>query len=134
MGEGVVIDRVPIAADKSTDQQQEGRLRLVEIGDQLIHHMERIAGFDHDLCLGVQRLLSRFRQIIHYRFQRLLCTHFLCTLYLVTLYISIGFKLPNVDRLYLFVSSRLHIQELPTYKIQRLQCPHTGGTYGNYLS
>ena len=42
MGEGVVIDRAPIAADKSTDQQQEGRLRLVEIGDQLIHYLELV--------------------------------------------------------------------------------------------
>ena len=71
MTKGIVIDRVPIAADKRAHQQQQGRLRLVEIGDQLIYDMESITGFDHDLGLGMERLLTRLIQIIEYRLQRL---------------------------------------------------------------
>ena len=67
MGEGVVIDRVPIATDKSTDQQQEGRLRLVEIGDQLIHHMELVTRLDHDLCFRMKGLLLGRFQIVQDR-------------------------------------------------------------------
>ena len=58
MGEGVVVDRAPVSADKSADEQQQGRLRLVEIGDELIYNMEGIAGFDHDLSLGMQGRVS----------------------------------------------------------------------------
>ena len=64
MGEGVVVDRAPVSADKSADEQQQGRLRLVEIGDELIDDMEGIAGFDHDLRLGMQGRLSDRVQII----------------------------------------------------------------------
>ena len=64
MTKGIVINRVPIAADKRAHQQQQSRLRLVEIGDQLIHDMECITGFDHDLRLGMERLLTRLIQII----------------------------------------------------------------------
>ena len=48
MSQGIVVDRFPVATDEGTDKQQEGRLRLVEVGDELIDDMERITGFDHD--------------------------------------------------------------------------------------
>ena len=64
MGEGVVVDGMPIAADKRADEQEEGRLRLVEISNQLVHDMEGIAGFDHDLGLGVECLLMRSIEVV----------------------------------------------------------------------
>ena len=67
MGEGVVIDRAPIAANESADQQQEGRLRLVEIGDQLIHHVELVTRLDHDLCFAVKGILLGRFQIVQDR-------------------------------------------------------------------
>ena len=53
MGEGIVIDGMPISADEGADKEQERRLRLMEIGDELIDYMEGVTGFNHDLCLGV---------------------------------------------------------------------------------
>ena len=58
MTECVVVDGLPVAADKGTDKQQKGRLRLVEIGDQLVHYMEGLTGLDHNLRLCVQGLLT----------------------------------------------------------------------------
>ena len=51
MTQRVVVYRVPVATYKSAHQQQQCGLRLVEIGDELVHDVERIAGFDHDLRL-----------------------------------------------------------------------------------
>ena len=51
MGKGVVVDGMPIAADERADEQKEGRLRLVEISDQLVHDVEGVAGLDHNLGL-----------------------------------------------------------------------------------
>ena len=70
MGEGVVIDRAPVTADKSADEQQQGRLRLMEIGNEFIDDAEGITGLDHDLRLGMQGRLSGRVQIIENRLQR----------------------------------------------------------------
>ena len=64
MGKGVVVDGMPIAADERADEQKEGRLRLVEISDQLIHNVEGVAGFDHNLGLGMERLLMRSIEVV----------------------------------------------------------------------
>ena len=64
MGEGIVVDGMPIAADKRADEQKEGRLRLVEISDQLVHDVEGVARLDHDLRLGVERLLMRSIEVV----------------------------------------------------------------------
>ena len=64
MGKGVVVDGMPIAADERADEQKEGRLRLVEISDQLVHDVEGVAGFDHDLGLGMERLLMRSIEVV----------------------------------------------------------------------
>ena len=64
VGEGVVVNGMPIAADECADKEQKRRLRLVEIRNQLIHHMKCITGFDHDLRLGVQGRLARSIEII----------------------------------------------------------------------
>ena len=53
MGEGVVVDRMPIATHERADEEQKGRLRLMEIRDELIHDAELEAGLDHDLRLGM---------------------------------------------------------------------------------
>lgn len=57
MRKGVIVYCVPITTDKGTDKQQEGRLRLVEISDELIHDVELIAGLDHNLRLSMQDCL-----------------------------------------------------------------------------
>ena len=64
MGKGGAVYGLPIATDKSADQQEQRGLRLMKIGDQLIDDTEGIAGFDHDLRLGMERLLTCFVQII----------------------------------------------------------------------
>ena len=71
VGKGIVIDRAPVSAHKRADQQKQGGLRLVEIRDELIHYMERISGFDHDLRLRMQGLLTGGIQIIQNSLQRL---------------------------------------------------------------
>ena len=54
MGEGIVIDLAPIVADESADQEEEGALRHVEIGDDALYKMIMVAwGYD-DLCAGVE--------------------------------------------------------------------------------
>ena len=57
VGEGIIVDRMPITIDKGTDEQKQGGFRLVEIGNQLIYNVEQIAWFDHYLCLSVQDVL-----------------------------------------------------------------------------
>ena len=69
MAKSIVVDRFPIPADKGAYQEQQGRLRLMDIGDELVHDAESVSGFDHDLCLGVQRFLVCGLQIVHYRLQ-----------------------------------------------------------------
>ena len=64
VAQGVIVDSAPIATDKSADEQQECGLRLVEIGDELIHDMERVSGFDHDLCRGMERILPRRIKVV----------------------------------------------------------------------
>ena len=64
MTQCIVVDRVPIASNEGTYQKQECRLWLVKIGDQLIYQTESISGFDHDLGLGMERLLVRSIQIV----------------------------------------------------------------------
>ena len=47
MGEGIVIDLAPIVADESADQEEEGALRHVEIGDDALYKMIMVAwGYD----------------------------------------------------------------------------------------
>ena len=49
MGQGIIVDLPPVALDKSAHQEQQGALRLVEIGDEHLHYMELIAGDNDDL-------------------------------------------------------------------------------------
>ena len=72
MTQRIIIDGLPVTPDKRTDEQQKGRLRLVEIGNQLVHDMEGITRLDHDLRLRVQRLLPRRVHPVYQRLQGLL--------------------------------------------------------------
>ena len=56
MGEGVVVDCSPVAVDEGGDKEQEGRLRLVEVGDHAADDVVVVAWSDDDLCTGVQCL------------------------------------------------------------------------------
>lgn len=53
-GEGVVVDAMPIVADESPDEEEEGAVRLVEIGDESLDDLVGIAGLYHDLGLAVE--------------------------------------------------------------------------------
>ena len=64
MGEGVGVDHTPVATDEGTDEQQEGRLRLVEIGDELVHDMEGVTGLNHNLGFRMKDILVRSVQPI----------------------------------------------------------------------
>ena len=56
MIEGVIINRAPVAPHKSTDQQQQRRLRLVEIGDDGFDDLVVVARRNDDLCGAVEHL------------------------------------------------------------------------------
>ena len=64
MAQRIIIDGLPITADESADEQQEGRLRLMEIGDELIYDMKLIAGLDHDLGLGMECVLTGCIEVV----------------------------------------------------------------------
>ena len=55
MREGVVIDFVPAVADKGADQQQQGALRLVEVGYHAAHDVILVSRSDDNLRGGVQQ-------------------------------------------------------------------------------
>ena len=52
MGEGVVIDLVPVVADEGADQKEQGALRLVEVGYHAAHDMVLVARGNDDLRAG----------------------------------------------------------------------------------
>ena len=54
MVEGIAVALFPSVADECGDQQQEGALGLVEIGDETIDDMILVAGGYHELCLAVE--------------------------------------------------------------------------------
>ena len=54
--EGIVVDGSPVAVDEGGDKEQEGRLRLVEVGDHAADDVVMVAWSDDDLCAGVQCL------------------------------------------------------------------------------
>ena len=69
MAQRIIVYGFPIAADEGADEQQEGRLRLVKIRNQLVHDAEGVAGFDHDLRGGMEGLLTGGLQVINDRLQ-----------------------------------------------------------------
>ena len=52
---GVIINLAPVTFDKSRHEQQQCTLGLVEIGDDTLHNMERVAWRYHNLRIGVER-------------------------------------------------------------------------------
>ena len=60
MGEGIVVDGVPVAVNECTDEQQQCGLRLMEIGHHTAHDMVLIArGDDNPWSHVRQRPMSR---------------------------------------------------------------------------
>ena len=69
MGEGVVIDGAPIAVHEGRDEEQQGALRLVEVGDHHPHDVVFVArGYDN-LCTGMQGFQAVAVQVVCYGLQ-----------------------------------------------------------------
>ena len=56
MLQSVIVDGVPIAAHEGADQQQQGTLWLVEVGNHLTHDVVLVAGGNDDLCGAVEHV------------------------------------------------------------------------------
>ena len=56
MVESIVVDASPIASDEGTDEQQQCRLWLVEIGDEVTDDFVLVARHDDDLRGGGERV------------------------------------------------------------------------------
>ena len=67
MRKSIVVYPLPILAHESTHQKQERGLRLVEVGYQLLHHAESIAGLNHNLRLRMKRVLVRLVKVMEQR-------------------------------------------------------------------
>ena len=50
----MVVDAMPIVADESPDEEEEGAVRLVEVGDEGLDDLVGVAGLNHDLRLAVE--------------------------------------------------------------------------------
>lgn len=59
MAEGMVVDFSPVPSSESAYQEQQRRLRLMEIGDKSLYNLELIARSNDDLRRGVKGLQSR---------------------------------------------------------------------------
>ena len=57
MGEGIIVDSMPITTHECTHEEKQCGLGLVEVGNQLVNNAESIAWLDHDLSLGMQDVL-----------------------------------------------------------------------------
>ena len=66
VGEGIVVNRAPVAVHESRDEQQQRALRLVEVGDHHPHDVVFVSGSYDDLRTGVQGCQSVTVQIIQY--------------------------------------------------------------------
>lgn len=64
VGEGVVVDLVPVVADECADQQEQGALRLVEVGYHAAHDVVLVARGNDDLRAGVQHLLASLVHVV----------------------------------------------------------------------
>lgn len=64
MTEGVVVDAVPVAADKGAHEQQQRALRLVEIRHHNLHYAIFVSGGDYYLCGGMQHIKTVFVNIL----------------------------------------------------------------------
>ena len=56
MSKGVVVDLMPVAMNKSTHQEEERGLRLMEVGDEHLYYLIVIAWGDDNLSAGVEDL------------------------------------------------------------------------------
>ena len=56
MGQRIVVDLVPVALDECADEQEQRRLRLVEVGDELVHDLVGVARCDDDLRATVEHV------------------------------------------------------------------------------
>ena len=67
VGEGIVVDSAPVGvSDEGANEQQESRFGLVEVGDELVHDAEAVAGFNHYLRLGMEGVLPGEAEVIEY--------------------------------------------------------------------
>ena len=57
MREGVVVDGVPVAFDEGADQEQQGALRLVEVGYQHLNDLVLVARSNDDLRTAMESSL-----------------------------------------------------------------------------
>ena len=64
VGQGVVVDGVPVAVDKGRDEQQQRALWLVEVGHHGSDDAVVVARGDDDLCAGVQGFYAVTVQIV----------------------------------------------------------------------
>ena len=56
MGKGIIVDLTPVTFDKSADQQQERRLRLMEISNKHLDYLVVVAWHDNNLRAAMQDL------------------------------------------------------------------------------
>ena len=54
MSEGVIVDLMPVAMNKGADEQQQRRLRLVEVRDEHADDLIVVARTDNDLRTGMK--------------------------------------------------------------------------------
>ena len=64
MTQCIIVYLFPVALHKSRDEQQEGALRLVEVGDYLFYNLIFVARGDDNLRTGVQRFHAVTVQVV----------------------------------------------------------------------
>ncbi len=113
--QGIVVDSVPIAAHKGAYQQKQGRFGLVEVGNQLVYDMERVARLNHNLRLGMERVLPRGVEVVQQRLHGLGRGEGMLA--------RVGRKLRHMQVGLVLLH---HLAQ----KIQTLEGAHTGGAHG----
>ena len=57
MGEGIIVDSMPITTHECTHEEKQCGLGLVEVSNQLVNNAEGVAWLDHDLGFSMQDVL-----------------------------------------------------------------------------
>lgn len=64
MAEGVAVNAVPFVADERGDEQQQGALRLVEVGDDALCDFGTVCRQDDEACGGAQQVGALCPQVV----------------------------------------------------------------------
>ena len=120
MAQGIVVDLVPAVADKRRDEQQQGAAGLMKVGDEALHNVPAVSGYDDDAGSRDEAVYPATVEVVDESEQGLAGGNVGCAV--------VGLPLFDDELLGRGVGV---LYEGAAHVVEAFECAHRGGAYGD---